>query len=137
MTKITGGCQCGAVRYETDATPMMAVHCQCTDCRKASGAGHVTAAAFPADAVKFSGKTKSYSSKADSGASVSREFCPECGGRLTFRSANMPGMVAIAAGSMDSPESIQPTVAFYQKRHVAWDHLDPAMPTFEAGPPRQ
>ena len=136
MTKITGGCQCGAVRYETEAAPMMALHCECNDCRKSSGAGHVTAAAFPADAVKLTGKTTTFSNKADSGAMVSREFCPECGGRLTFRSANLPGMVAITAGSMDDPSSISPSMVVYHKRHLAWDHLDAGLPKFETGPKR-
>ena len=34
MRKITGGCQCGAVRYEIDAEPMVALHCECLDCKK-------------------------------------------------------------------------------------------------------
>ena len=99
MTKITGGCQCGAVRYEIDADPLMALHCECLDCKKSSGAGHITAGAFSEQAVRIAGEVKSYSSVADSGATVTRGFCPACGGRLSFRSSNIPGMVAITAGS--------------------------------------
>lgn len=135
MTRITGGCQCGAVRYETEAAPMFAVHCQCTDCKKSSGAGHVTAAGFPAGTVNFSGQVKAYSSTADSGATVTREFCPDCGGRLTFRSTSMPAMLAITAGSLDDPSVISPSVAVYNKRHAGWDHLDPALPVFDVMPP--
>ena len=99
MGKITGSCQCGAVRYEVEADPMFAVHCQCLDCRKSSGSGHITAAAFPADAIRLTGTTKAYSSPADSGAMTTREVCPECGGRISFRSEGIPGMLAIQSAS--------------------------------------
>lgn len=136
MANISGGCQCGAVRYQTDQAPMFALHCQCTDCKRSSGAGHVTAAAFPAGTVTFTGAPKAFSSTADSGATVTREFCPECGGRLTFRSTSMPGMIAVTAGSMDDPNAIAPTVAVYNKRHVSWDHLEPGLQVFEVMPLR-
>jgi hypothetical protein len=136
MVHITGGCQCGAVRYETDADPVFAGHCQCNDCKKSSGAGHVTGAAFPAAAVKITGKLKGYSSKADSGGTATREFCPECGSRVSFRSTSMPGMVILTAGTMDNPGAINPGMVVYNKRHVAWDHFDPGTPVFDTVPPR-
>ncbi len=136
MTKISGGCQCGGVRYETNAEPVFAAHCQCSDCKKSSGAGHATAAGFPEAAVSFTGKAKAYSNKTDSGATATREFCPECGGRLTFRSSGMPGLVLLLAGSMDDPEKIKPTGAIYGKRHLAWDYLDPSLNIAEAMPPQ-
>jgi len=136
MAKIAGGCQCGAVRYEANADPIFAAHCQCNDCKKSTGAGHATAAAFPEAAVKLSGKTKSYASKADTGGTATREFCPECGGRVLFRSSNMPGMVLLMAGSMDDPSAITPTMAIYGKRHMAWDYFDPKLNIVEAMPPR-
>ena len=135
MAKLTGGCQCGAVRYEAEGEPAFAAHCQCVDCKKSSGAGHVTAAAFPEGAVKFTGKTKAYASKADSGGQASREFCPECGGRLVYRSSNFAGMVLLMAGSLDDPSRITPGAALYDKRHVSWDHFDPALPRPPEMPP--
>jgi hypothetical protein len=137
MTKITGGCQCGAVRYEVTAEPVFAGHCQCNDCKKSSGAGHVTVGGFPEAEVKFAGKTKHYVSKADSGGTATREFCPECGGRLTYRTTNMPDLVLITAGSMDNPAAIAPSMSVFRKRHVSWDHLDPSITVFEVMPPPQ
>ena len=58
MEKITGSCQCGAVRYEIDAEPMVALHCECLDCKKSSGSGHITAGAFPEAAVHITGTLK-------------------------------------------------------------------------------
>ncbi len=136
MQILTGGCQCGAVRYEADGPPVFAGHCQCVDCKRSSGAGHVTVAAFPESAVRFVGATKSYVSRADSGAAVSRAFCPDCGGRLAFRSDNLAGMVLVMAGSLDDPSQIAPEVAIFDKRHVAWDHFDPGLPRAPEMPQR-
>lgn len=136
MTKITGGCQCGAVRYEIDAAPMVALHCECIDCKKSSGAGHITAGAFPADAVRITGTLRGYSSPTDSGVTATRQFCPECGGRISFSSTGIPGMLAITAGSMDDPNAISPSISVFHKRHASWDHLDPSLPVAEAAPQR-
>lgn len=128
MPRRKGGCQCGQVRYTASGEPLFAAHCQCKDCKKASGCGHVTAAAFKEGVVAFKGQTKSYMTKAESGASSVREFCPVCGGRIAFRSSNMPGMILLMAGSLDDPASITPQLAIYGKDHVAWDHFDPKLP---------
>jgi hypothetical protein len=136
MRKITGGCQCGAVRYEIDAEPMLTLHCECRDCKKASGSGHITAGAFLETAVHMTGTVKGFTSTTDSGATATRGFCPECGGRISYKSSGIPGILAITAGSMDDPNAITPSISVYHKRHVSWDHLDPALPVFEAGPQR-
>lgn len=136
MAKISGGCQCGAVRYETTADPAFAAHCQCTDCKKSGGGGHASAVAFQDAEVAFTGTSKGYSSTTDSGGTATRNFCPECGGRLTFRSTNMPGMVLLMAGSMDDMSLITPAMAIYGKHHVGWDYIDPALPVFDGMPPR-
>jgi hypothetical protein len=41
IRRYTGGCLCGALRYEADAEPLYAGLCYCTDCRKASGSGFI------------------------------------------------------------------------------------------------
>ena len=48
MTKpYTGGCACGAIRYETSSEPIFENHCQCRDCQKRSGTGHGSYLTFP------------------------------------------------------------------------------------------
>ena len=52
----TGGCACGAIRYEIAAEPLMAGHCQCRDCQRDSGTGHASHMAFPRVAAHVSGQ---------------------------------------------------------------------------------
>jgi len=133
----TGRCHCGDVTFEVDAEPIMSGQCHCLDCQKASGAGHANAVAFPQDAVKINGKTASYQSTADSGATVTRTFCPRCGSRLFGSSTGMPGMLTVMAGALDDPSIYQAMMTVYTKRRHAWDTVAEGAPSFEAMPPPQ
>ncbi|ARV57806.1 hypothetical protein BZZ01_03410 [Nostocales cyanobacterium HT-58-2] len=56
----SGGCLCGAVRYECIADPVAAGHCQCVECRKTSAAGHRSKLVVPRAAVALWGELKFY-----------------------------------------------------------------------------
>ena len=62
MTKrYTGGCACGAIRYETESQPIVEIHCQCRDCQKRSGTGHGSYLTFPRRAdVTITGEAKNW-----------------------------------------------------------------------------
>jgi hypothetical protein len=63
----TGGCLCGALRYEAEGEPQFAGLCYCADCRKASGSGFIPFLGFSSQAVRFTGSSVKFSSKAASG----------------------------------------------------------------------
>lgn len=133
--KYMGGCACGAVRYETSADPIMQVQCQCRDCQKTTGTGHASFIAFPKAAVKLTGRTTEYKSKADSGNTVMRAFCPTCGSHVHGTSSGFPDMITLQVGSLDDPGPFKPQFVAYNVRAHGWDHLDPALPKFERMPP--
>jgi len=72
----------------------------------------------------LSGKTKGYTTRADSGRRITREFCPACGAPLFTRGEGLPDMVWIKAGSLDEPARIQPTHQVWTKMAVPWAYLD-------------
>ncbi|MBI3708151.1 MAG: GFA family protein [Proteobacteria bacterium] len=133
--RYTGGCACGAIRYEIAAEPMKAGHCQCRDCQRATGAGHGSFMAFPDATLKLTGTPKYHEVKADSGNTVRRGFCPNCGSFLLGRNSGMTGMVAICAASLDDPTVFKPQMLLYASSGQAWDHVDPALPRFPKMPP--
>ncbi len=57
MTNLTGGCLCGAVRYECAAEPLFIGNCHCRDCQRSTGSAYVPALAVPARALKITGVT--------------------------------------------------------------------------------
>ena len=131
---ITGGCLCGAVRYECNAEPMMTGNCHCRNCQKASGAGFVTAFAVPEAALEITGPVKYHEVVTDSGGTSRRGFCTECGSRLSGASSNMPEIVTIMAGSMDDPSGLRPGMNIFTGSAQPWAHMDPDLPMFPGMP---
>lgn len=131
----SGGCACGAIRYEIAAEPAMAFHCQCRACQKATGTGHASAMAFPRAAATVTGQPKFYESVADSGHLSRRGFCPNCGSLVFGGTSGVPEMLAVFAGSLDDPGRFAPQAVIYQSRAQAWDIVDPALPRFARMPP--
>ena len=134
-TTITGGCACGAIRYECTEEPVVSVHCQCRGCQHFSGTGHMSLMVVPADAVTVAGAPKFYDSPADSGGTTRRGFCPDCGSPVIGNSSGMADVVFLPAGSLDDPSLFDPTVAVFTERGHAWDHLDPGLIGFPGMPP--
>lgn len=130
-----GGCLCGAVRYECAAEPLVAGHCHCNDCRKASGTGHSSHLAAPEHAVTITSEAKLYDKPADSGNVVGRAFCPTCGSPVYSLNSGMAGLIFIRASSLDDPEIFKPQMVVYTGRAASWDHIAPGLPAFEGEAP--
>lgn len=76
----TGGCICGAVRYEITGEPHVTYVCHCTDCRRQSGSAFGLTSVLTADQLKITrGELKTQTRVAESGRTLTRYFCPECG----------------------------------------------------------
>jgi hypothetical protein len=133
-TPYTGGCRCGAVRYECSAEPMFPGNCYCRQCQKASGSGHVSAFAVPQEALAITGEVKYFDHRADSGNTASNGFCPECGAAVVGKSSGMPGLVAIKAASLDDPSWFKPGMNIFTASAQPWDSMDPNLPEFEGMP---
>ncbi|MGO8970264.1 MAG: GFA family protein [Myxococcaceae bacterium] len=104
----TGGCFCGAIRYEV-TLPMTAVtYCHCSKCRRWHG--HVGAySAVDREGFRV---TEARGLKWHSvSATVRRGFCIECGSSVLFDETPDPKM-AICAGTLDAPTGI------HEKAHI-------------------
>ena len=128
MTAYTGGCTCGAVRYEITAEQIRGFYCQCRDCQRDTGAGHACVAVFPSAAIKVTGEVAENLRTADSGAQKVKVFCPNCGSPLYNKPQNKPDMIGIYVGTLDDPSGFRPQIVMFASRGQSWDHLDPALP---------
>lgn len=131
----TGGCRCGAIRYEASAEPIFFGHCHCRDCQYASGGAFSSILAVPVDAFKLTkGAYKKYTVVADSGDEVIRMFCPDCGTPLFSEIQNPPGMWIIKAGSLDDPSWLTPTVNIWCDSAQPWASGIGDLPNFAKEP---
>lgn len=132
----TGGCACGAVRYEVSDAPVFSNHCQCLDCQAISGAGHGSYLTFPSRAkVRLDGPAREWEMIADSGKAKTRGFCGACGAPVYQTYPARPDLFTIHAASLDDPARFAPQAVTYAARAHPWDWLDPALPKFAGMPP--
>ncbi|WKE66980.1 GFA family protein [Gallaecimonas kandeliae] len=131
----SGGCACGAVRYETRQAPLFQNHCQCRQCQRRSGTGHGSYLTFPARAeMRITGQASHWEEVADSGNVKVHAFCPVCGTPVYLTFAAMPDLIAVHAASLDDPGRFAPQALTYRSRGLAWDSIDPGLPAFERMP---
>jgi len=130
--KLTGGCHCGAVRYEVNGDPAHVALCHCSDCRKAAGAPMVAWAAFAeADFRVMQGQAKTRNS---SGASM-RSFCPDCGTPLWFRNAEvLPGIIDLQSATLDDPDALAPQAQIQVAERIGWMANVHELPEFRRFP---
>jgi hypothetical protein len=134
VKRYTGGCLCGAVRYEAEGEPLYAGHCYCADCRKASGSGFVPFMGFASSAVRFSGRTRQFHSKAFRGGDAVRNSCPICGSLVFGGEVGRSESHTIYAGSLDDPSWFAPKIAIFVRDRPAWAMMPPNLTTFETMP---
>jgi hypothetical protein len=131
----TGGCACGAVRYETARAPIFQNHCQCRDCQRRSGTGHGSYLTFPGRSeMTIFGEAAHWQVAADNGNVKTHGFCPTCGTPVYLRFAAAPDLIAVPAGSLDEPARFAPEALTYGVRAQPWDRIDPALAAFERMP---
>lgn len=131
----TGGCSCGAIRYECTAEPFGMVNCHCRQCQYASGGGF--SAGFFIDRSTFKllqGEPKYYELVADSGNKVRRGFCADCGSQLFAEGDGNPDLVVIKPASLDEPAWFKPQSDIFTDFAQPWDHMDPDIPKFPGMP---
>lgn len=133
-THYTGGCLCGALRYEANGEPLYAGYCYCSDCRKASGSGFIPFIGFSRGAVRFSGRTLEFRSKAANGGEAVRNSCPVCGSLVFGGEIDKSESFTIYAGSLDNPSAFHPTVAIFTRGHPEWAVIPPNLKIFEGAP---
>jgi hypothetical protein len=132
--RYTGGCLCGALRYEADGEPLFAGHCYCDDCRKASGSGFVPFLGFSGSAIRFSGQSRKFTSKAANGKDAVRNSCPVCGSLVFSGEIGKDDEFTIYAGSLDDPSSFRPTIAIFTRNRPIWAVIPPDLTVYEAMP---
>lgn len=134
MDLVTGGCLCGAVRYEAQGKPLFAVHCHCRDCQRASGTGHVPVMGMPKSLFKVIGKTASYAAKGTSGLKSIRHFCPTCGSLLFGTPEAASDAVSIYVGTLDDPSVFRPKAILFRRDRPSWDEIAGGLPEFDTMP---
>jgi hypothetical protein len=133
---ITGGCLCGAVRYEIKAdAPLWARQCWCRVCQYIGAGSGTVNAIFMKDAVAVSGPLTDYVNRADSGSVMHRRFCTRCGTPVFTEAEPRPNTIGVRVGTLDDPSLTAPGAIIWTKSAPAWACFDPGLPQSEGQAP--
>jgi len=131
---ITGGCLCGSVKYEILAEPVGAGNCHCQSCQKSVGTAYTAVLFVPYDALKIVGSYKEYPTLSETGNTMNRGFCPECGTSLFGRNSGNNKIRPVNAATLDDPDIYHPHMDFWVSDALPWDFMDPNLPKFDKNP---
>jgi hypothetical protein len=134
MTKVEGGCLCGAVRYHSDIDAVATAVCHCRNCQRQSGSAFSILVAVPAPSLKVEGAVSSFRDTADSGGDVERQFCGTCGSALISRVGSMPDLAWIKAGTLDDVSTLQPQMHIWCDSAQPWVTLPDDLPRMAGNP---
>jgi hypothetical protein len=110
---LTGGCQCGAVRYRVEAKPTGTSVCHCRMCQKAGGAPFMAFADVLTETfVVTRGALATFRSSQIA-------FCAACGTPLTYRQLD-GGHTEVTLGSFDDPNAVAPIAQYSVESRVRW-----------------
>jgi hypothetical protein len=133
--KITGGCLCGAVRFESTAPPLVTRVCWCRLCQYLGAGSGTVNACFKTEGFTVRGTTSDYSNIADSGNVMHRSFCPTCGTPLFSSAEIRPHLIFVRAGTLDDPELARPAMTIWTGQAPSWACFAADLPKLERQPP--
>ena len=130
----TGGCQCGAVRYEACGEPIVVALCHCSMCRRAGAAPVIAWAMYRREQVRMTGASPAtYASS----AAALRGFCGKCGTQISFTAEFIPGLIDLTVGSFDGPEDLPPSLHYWDSKRLPWVRFADELPRFPGFPPTE
>ncbi len=123
-TAWTGGCQCGAVRYQLLTPPEHVCVCHCRMCQRASGQPFMAFASVRREHLHW---TRGRPSTFVSSNVAERNFCNACGTPLTYYRVES-GSIGVTIGSLDDPEAARPVEQFGIESELSWTSGLTALP---------
>jgi hypothetical protein len=128
---LSGGCLCGAVRYETAATLLYPpTFCHCSSCRRAAGAHAVAWFTVPLSAVRWAGAQPPAWHR--SSPAAQRAFCARCGTPLAYRNDARAPELDLTACSLDAAVAhhVVPVDHIWMQDALSWDRPADGLPQF-------
>src|SRR5262249_43919479 len=111
-------------------------YCHCEDCRRCTGSAFNIGVRVEARQFRVAkGSPRAFTKTGESGNSLTRHFCPECGSPLYTTSPVHPDILYLKAGCIDEPSIVHPIHQIWMNSKVAWATIGSDLPGFPKGRP--
>ncbi len=132
----TGGCLCGAIRYESSGEPVFALQCHCRDCQRQSGSAYVAAVRVPTAAVPHhQGRAEALCRQGRQRQRNHPGVLPRLRQPAYVQVSTRPDLVGIRVASFDDPSWFRPEADIFVKSAQPWDYMNPAVAKYPTYPP--
>lgn len=135
-TPFTGGCVCGAIRYECTAkiSEIALFKCHCRDCQRLSGGPYAPVVYVPKRTFRIvRGTIRHHTTQSEARGLHLRGYCADCGSRLTGGESDES--IGMTASSLDDPSWFKPRFHMWTSDAQPWDQFEPDVPAYEKYPP--
>ena len=133
--KLTGGCMCGAVRYQlAPGFRLNPYACHCTDCQSRTGSAFSEHMLFSLEDITIEGETDCGHYTMPSGVEASVVGCPKCKSRIYAENPSRPGMGSLRCGTLDKSTNVELAAHIWVKSKQAWFTLPENAKTMEEAP---
>ena len=118
--RVHGRCHCGAIEFEADIDPELAVICNCSDCQIFSGAPFRAIVPAPAASFQMRGEPRIYVKRADSGRLRAQAFCGQCGTSIYSAGPDAPSRYNVRLGLLRERHEIPARQQIWRESALAW-----------------
>ncbi len=123
---ITGGCQCGKVRYAMHVERVEKPHvCHCRMCQKATGGVFAALAGCAKASLEWTAGDPAFFA---SSSLAMRGFCRDCGTPLSFAYTTPEARIYVTIGSLDDPDAAGIEIQYGLESRIRWVEFCEAVP---------
>jgi hypothetical protein len=119
---LTGGCLCGAVRYEIDAPLVVASYCHCTRCQRRTGTAASAQARIAPGSLRIVQGEELVRAWQPPDAGFAKCFCSACGGALWSQN-HEDEVASVRLGTFDGDPGIRPSYRTFTAYAVPWEPI--------------
>jgi len=130
----TGGCLCGAIRFEISAPIQHIVYCHCSQCRKAQGSAFATNGIVDASGFRLLSGADNLTGF-ESSPGQTKYFCKTCGSPILSRTVSKPDQVRVRLGTIDADIVERPEAHIFATSKANWETISGDLPQFEGYEP--
>ena len=134
---LTGGCLCGAVRFELTRTPASAGYCHCTRCQRRTGTASSAQARIDGRTFRLVEGEEHVKCWRHPDGGFAKCFCVECGSHLFSRNPDDPSQMSVRLGAFDGDPVVRPTWRTYVAYAAPWEPVpNDGLERYQEGRPR-
>ena len=132
--RISGGCYCGSLRYESVGDIEASIQCHCRECQYITGGNPNVIMIMPLSGFEFvKGIPKTFKRK-DIEKAVTRLFCENCGTGIGTKNPNRPNSIILKVGTFDDPSIFKPDIAIFTIDKQKFHYIENGLKSFERRP---